>query len=76
MSGDEQELIESIKQRDAGFSGLVDRHSELDRSIKKLELRTHISTQEEMEIKRLKKLKLRAKDEMNEVLNRHRIHSS
>jgi len=73
MGSDEQELMESIKQRDVGFSRLVDRHSELDESIRNLECRTHISTGEEVEIRRLKKLKLQTKDEMTQVLKQRRI---
>jgi len=73
MGSDEQELMESIKQRDVGFSRLVDRHSELDESIRNLECRTHISTEEEVEIRRLKKLKLQTKDEMTQVLKQRRI---
>ena len=75
MGSDEQELMESIKQRDVGFSRLVDRHSELDETIRNLECRPHMSTAEELEIRRLKKLKLQTKDEMTQVLNQHRIHS-
>mgnify|MGYP001161388560 FL=1 len=72
MGGDEQDLLESIMQRDAGFSRLVDRHSELDETIRNLESKTHISAAEEVEIRRLKKLKLQAKDEMTQALKRHR----
>ncbi|MFQ5692350.1 MAG: YdcH family protein [Nitrospinota bacterium] len=72
MKVDEQEIIESLRQRDAGFARLYAQHAELDRQIHEMESRAHLSPDEEMEIKRLKKLKLRGKDEMNQILKRHR----
>lgn len=71
MNVEEKEIIESLREQDTGFSRLFDRHAELDRQIQEIESRGYLSTEAELEIKRLKKLKLRTKDEMVEILKRH-----
>ena len=53
------------------FRELATRHSEYDRRIEQLEAMTHLSDDEQMEEVRLKKLKLRLKDQMNDLLHRH-----
>ncbi|MCC6860677.1 MAG: DUF465 domain-containing protein [Bryobacterales bacterium] len=54
------------------FRGLVQRHSEYDRQLEALEARPHLSPQEQMEEVRLKKLKLRLKDQMEAIMSRYR----
>ncbi|MBI2882073.1 MAG: YdcH family protein [Candidatus Tectomicrobia bacterium] len=76
MNVEEKEIIESLREQDTGFSRLFDQHAEMDRQIQEMESRGYVSTEVELEIKRLKKLKLRTKDEMVEILKRHQeLHS-
>ena len=71
MSVKESEMIESLREQDANFANLFERHAELDTEIRGMESKPHLSTEEEMEIKRLKKLKLHTKDEMAQILKQH-----
>ncbi|MFQ5912037.1 MAG: YdcH family protein [Nitrospinota bacterium] len=64
-------LTESLRRRDETFSRLYDEHANLHQQIQELESRAYLSTQEELEIKRLKKLKLRVKDEMSQILKQY-----
>ena len=71
MGADDTEMVEILRQRDASFSRLFDEHGKLDQKIRRIESRAYLSTEDEMEIKRLKKIKLRTKDKMTQILKRH-----
>ncbi len=68
----EEELKAHLMDSDEAFRRLVDQHSEYDRQLQALEGRARLSDAEQMEEVRLKKLKLRAKDQMREILARHK----
>ena len=54
------------------FRLMVQEHEELERQVAALERRVHLSADEEMELKRIKKLKLAGKDRMEAMLAAHR----
>ncbi len=60
----ESELIESLMQVDEEFKQLYFEHRKLDDMVKDLEGRGSLSFDEELEVKKLKKIKLSLKDEM------------
>lgn len=56
---------------DETFAKLASEHSEYKRKVAELEAKAELTYQEEQEEHRLKKLKLRLKDEMAEIMNRY-----
>jgi uncharacterized protein YdcH (DUF465 family) len=55
------------------FRSLAERHSEYHRLLEQLEAKApHLTLEDEAEEQRLKKQKLRLKDQMNEILAEHR----
>ncbi|MEG9545415.1 YdcH family protein [Mannheimia sp. HC-2023] len=61
-----RDLITKLKQSDAHFSRLFDKHNELDQRIKNMEANIEIATHEEVET--LKKEKLHLKDQLYAIL--------
>ncbi|AHG75016.1 DUF465 domain-containing protein [Mannheimia varigena] len=61
-----RDLITELKQSDAHFTRLFDKHNELDQRIKNMEANIEIATQEEVET--LKKEKLHLKDQIYSIL--------
>ncbi|MDO5769084.1 MAG: DUF465 domain-containing protein [Psychrobacter sp.] len=72
MFHEDRELISELKQSDAHFAKLFNEHNELDNEIDKLEkdVVKHASREEEIEIKKRQKLKL--KDEIYRILESHK----
>jgi uncharacterized protein len=66
------ELKAHLMQTSDEFRALVAQHSELDQRLVDLESRSHLTDEEQMEEVRLKKLKLRAKDQMTEIISRYK----
>ncbi len=61
-------LMESNEQ----FRLLVHQHAEYSRRLEELEARPHLSSEEQVEEVKLKKIKLRLKDQMQEIMSRYR----
>ncbi|MBC7928785.1 MAG: DUF465 domain-containing protein [Bryobacteraceae bacterium] len=57
---------------DEQFRQLAHEHHEYDEKIQKLEAKHARTDQDEIEEHRLKKLKLHLKDQMTEIVNRHK----
>lgn len=68
----QDELKAHLMATDERFRNLVQQHQDYSRKVESMEAAGHLSDQEQMEHVRLKKLKLRLKDEMMEMLSRHR----
>ena len=64
-----RDLITQLKTEDAHFARLFEQHNDLDQRIKNIE--THIKIGTPLEVKNLKKEKLRLKDEMYAILKKH-----
>ncbi|MGQ0793402.1 MAG: YdcH family protein [Deltaproteobacteria bacterium] len=60
----EQEIIEKLLEGDAKFKELWAEHRRLDDIVRGLEQKTALSLDEEAEVKRLKKIKLSLKDQI------------
>lgn len=63
-----RDLISHLKNDDARFSHLFEKHNELDHQVQNMEKGIEFGTQEEIEV--LKKKKLLLKDEMYAILKR------
>jgi len=66
------ELKAHLMATDEEFRRLADQHALFKRQVEELEARPHLSEHEKMEEVRLKKLKLRLKDQMTHILSRYR----
>jgi uncharacterized protein YdcH (DUF465 family) len=73
----EQNAIAEIKahlmQTNEKYRQLVEQHHEYDRLVEALEAKHALSTAEEVEEHRLKKLKLHLKDEMEQLVSEYRL---
>lgn len=72
MENTQEELKAHLLQTDEEFRHLAEQHAQFHKQLEALEAKLHLSPQEEMEEHRLKKLKLHLKDQMNEIVGRHR----
>jgi len=74
MEKKDEELIQSLLEREPELRRYYEEHVDLDRQISALQGKTHLTAEEEYERKRLQKLKLHGKDKIMEILARHRSH--
>lgn len=72
MENTQEELKAHLMQTDEEFRRLAEQHTQLHKQLEALEAKSHLTPEEEVEEHRLKKMKLRIKDQMNEMLARHR----
>ena len=68
----QEELRARLIETNAEFRILASQHSEFSRKLDALEALAHPTYEEEMEETRLKKLKLRLKDQMEAMLSQFR----
>jgi uncharacterized protein YdcH (DUF465 family) len=54
------------------FRALAEQHAQYHKLLEELEAKNHLTEAEQMEEVRLKKLKLRLKDQMNAFISRHK----
>ena len=64
-----RDLITKLKNEDAHFARLFDKHNEIDQKIKNQEANIEFATQQEVET--LKKEKLKIKDELYAILRKY-----
>jgi uncharacterized protein len=68
----QEELKAYLMETDEQFKRLSVQHSEFKRQLEELHSRAHLSEQDLLEEVRIKKLKLRLKDQMQEMMDRYR----
>ena len=68
----QDDLKAHLMATDETFRKLAEQHAEYKKQIEAIEGKPHLTPQDEDEEHRLKKLKLRVKDQMNEILARHK----
>jgi uncharacterized protein len=68
----EEDLKAHLMATSEEFRALVGQHSEYAHELDALEARSHLTDEEQMEEIRLKKKKLRLKDQMEAMLLQHR----
>jgi hypothetical protein len=66
------ELIESARKSNPHLEQLWHAHQEMNRQVDELNERPHLTTQEEVELSRLKKEKLRVRDEIEQIVHGRR----
>jgi uncharacterized protein YdcH (DUF465 family) len=73
MPNDFEELKRQLLQSDDEYRQLASRHHDLDEKIHNLTDRPYLTQPEQLEEVRLKKVKLQVKDQMENILRRHRM---
>jgi uncharacterized protein YdcH (DUF465 family) len=64
----EQEIIESLKKENEEFKKLLEEHHDLDVTLAEIDKKVYLTPEEEIERKKLQKLKLAKKDKMAEFI--------
>jgi len=72
MPNDFEELKSQLLQSDEEYRQLATRHHALDEQIHNLSDRPYLTQPEQLEEVRLKKVKLQLKDQMENIIRRHR----
>jgi uncharacterized protein len=72
MNKDEMELIESLKKESKEFSQLMKEHKEFEERLEELNKLKYLTPEQEVEKKKIQKLKLKGKDRMNEIITSFR----
>jgi hypothetical protein len=74
MEQTDEELIKTLVDRDPELKQHYQEHVALERQLAQFQGRTHLTPEEEVEKKRIQKLKLAGKDRMMDILSRYRPH--
>ena len=72
MEKHEEELIRSLLDRDAELRHYYEEHLELERQLETLRQKHYLTPDEEIERKRIQKVKLAGKDRIMAILGRYR----
>lgn len=72
METREEQLIGSLLDRDPELKKYYEEHQELEKKLLVYQNKSHLSAEEEVERKRLQKLKLLGKDKIMAILDRYR----
>lgn len=68
----QDELKAHLMATDESFRRLAEEHAEYHKKLEALEAKPHLTAEEQVEEQRLKKIKLRLKDQMIEIMARHK----
>jgi uncharacterized protein YdcH (DUF465 family) len=72
METNQDELKAHLMATSEEFRALADQHCQYHKRLEALEAKPHLTDEEQAEEHRLKKIKLRLKDQMNEILGRYK----
>jgi len=72
--GEDEELIQTLLEREPELRRYYEEHVDLERRLGAFQQKVYLSPEEELEKRRLQKLKLAGKDRIMEILSRHRAH--
>lgn len=72
MENSEESVIVSLLDKDPELKKYYDEHLALEKQLAAFQHKGHLSADEEVEKKRIQKLKLIGKDKMMELLGKHR----
>ena len=68
----QDELKAHLMATSEEFRQLVAQHADLKRQVEAIEAKPHVTPEDEVEEHRIKKLKLRLKDQINEFMAHHK----
>lgn len=72
MEEKDQSLVQQLFDGNPRFRLLYEEHQVLEKELNQLNTKTHLTPDEEVEKRKVQKLKLAGKDEMEEMLSRYR----
>lgn len=72
MESKEEQVIVSLLDKDPELKKYYEEHQELEKKLMEFHHKHHLSADEEMEMKRIQKLKLVGKDKIMEILEKYR----
>ena len=72
MERKDEELIASLLEREPELRHYYDEHNDLKKQLETLQQKHYLTPEEEVEKKRLQKIKLAGKDKMMDILAHHR----
>lgn len=68
----EEEIIELLRKENEEFKKLSEEHRNLDQTLAELDRKAHLTTEEEVERRKMQKLKLNKKDRMAELIREYK----
>jgi hypothetical protein len=68
----DDDLKAHLLATDEHFRALAEQHAQLKKQIGEIETKPHLTSTDEIEEQRLKKLKLHIKDQMNEIMAQYK----
>ena len=68
----DEELKAHLLHTNDDFRSLAEQHALYKRQLQEIESKPHVTEADEIEEQRIKKLKLRLKDQMNEIMAQYR----
>ncbi len=74
MEEKDEALIQTLFEREPELRRYYEEHVDLERRLGAFQQKHYLTPEEEMEKKRLQKLKLAGKDRIMEILSRYRSH--
>ena len=74
MEKKDEELIQTLLEREPDLRRYYEEHVDLERQLGSFQTKAYLTPEEEVEKKRLQKLKLAGKDKIMEILARYRGH--
>ena len=74
MEKKDEELIQTLLEREPDLRRYYEEHADLERRLGVYQQKLYLTPEEELEKKRLQKLKLAGKDKIMEILSRYRGH--
>ena len=74
MEKKDEELIQSLLEREPELRHYYEEHIDLERQLGTFQQKLYLTPEEEVEKKRLQKLKLAGKDKIMSILTRYRGH--
>lgn len=68
----EEEIVEILKRENEEFRRLAEEHRSLDNMLAEIDRKPYLTAEEEIERKRIQKLKLNKKDRMAELIREYK----
>ena len=72
MESREEQVIVSLLDKDPELKKYYEEHQQLEKRLAEFHHKHHLSPEEEIEMKKIQKLKLVGKDKIMEILGKHR----
>lgn len=70
-TGISPQIIDRLVKSNVTFKKLFEKHRDLDSRLRDMDKKVYLTPEQQTEISRLKKLKLRNKDQMEAILSQH-----